>query len=66
VPADASAIESYIDGALVDTNTTNIPTGSTRAMGFGCAITKSVGTTSRSLFVDYFLVKGEFASGRPA
>lgn len=66
VPADASEILSYIDGTLEDTNTTNIPSGSSRRFGYGCAILKSAGSTGRDIYVDYVLLKCEFASGRPA
>ncbi len=43
----------YIDGVLVATITTNIPTGSARLTGYGALIIKSVGTTSRSFQSDY-------------
>lgn len=41
-----------INGAVVATNTTNIPTGPTRATGVGISITKSAGTTNRTVIVD--------------
>jgi hypothetical protein len=42
-----------IDGTTVATHTTNIPTGGGRETGFGWLIMKSVGTTARTMDVDY-------------
>jgi hypothetical protein len=39
-----------VDGNTVATHTTNIPTA---AVGVGCNIRKSVGTTSRTFQMDY-------------
>jgi hypothetical protein len=66
VAADGSFIRSFIDGTQVDENTTNVPTGSGKRMGYGLGIRKSVGTTARSLYVDRVLVVGDFSGGRPA
>lgn len=52
VAADASSVDFYIDGELVGTHTTNIPTGAGRETGVGFLITKSAGLTARTLEVD--------------
>jgi len=55
VNAAATSVAFYIDGVLVATNTTNIPTGSGRETGIWTGITKSAGSTSRNLDIDYLL-----------
>lgn len=49
----ASSIGFYIDGALVATNTLNIPSSSTK-LGVFLKIDKSAGTTSRRLSIDWY------------
>lgn len=47
-------VKFYIDGTLVATHTTNIPTSTTNGiMGYGAKIEKSAGTTQTYLYVDY-------------
>lgn len=53
VNAAATSVAFYIDGVLVATNTTNIPSGAGRETGISTHILKSAGTTSRSMLVDY-------------
>jgi hypothetical protein len=43
----------YINGALVATHTTNIPTAANRFTGVGAKIEKSLGVTARQIRVDY-------------
>lgn len=66
VAADGSSIVSSINGSVVDTNTTNIPTGNAKRFGYGIGIRKTAGTSERFLYIDYFRVIGRFPSGRPA
>lgn len=53
----STSVAFYINGALVATITTNIPSGSGRATGTYVGINKSAGTTSRNLNHDYFWLK---------
>ena len=48
----------YLNGSLVQTHTTNIPTGSARRTGYGHNIIKTLGTTARTLDTDCCLVEG--------
>lgn len=64
VNADASSVEYFVDGASIGTETTNIPTGTARALGFGVLIQKSVGTTARTVSWDYVAVEGDFTTPR--
>lgn len=59
VAADGTSVAFYIDGTLVQTHTTNIPIASTRAVGYGHNIVKSLGTTARTLVTDCCLVEGK-------
>jgi hypothetical protein len=52
VNAAGTSVAFYIDGALVATNSTNIPTGAGRNTGHGIGIFKSAGTTARSVLLD--------------
>lgn len=47
----------YVDGVLIATHSTTIPTGFNRALGFGSQIIKNLGTTSRPFYIDYLLVQ---------
>lgn len=47
-----SRVDCYIDGALVSTETANIPTGTARSTGCGAHIIKSNGTTARLINID--------------
>lgn len=59
VNAAGSSVEFKINGSVVATNTTNIPTGSSRVAGHGHNIVKSAGTTARTLITDCCLVEGQ-------
>lgn len=52
INSDITSIGFYIDGALVQTHTTNIPAST--AMWMQAMIVKSAGTTSRGLAMDYY------------
>jgi hypothetical protein len=49
VNAGATSVEFKIDGAVVATITTNIPSGAGRFVGHGCLGLKSAGTTSTQM-----------------
>lgn len=54
VNAAGTSAAFYIDGTLVATNTTNIPTGASRDTGYGISVQRSAGTTSfTALYYDY-------------
>lgn len=59
-----TSVEFRIDGALVATHTTNIPSASARSTGIGQKIVKSAGTTSRTLYVDYIHLQGSRTTDR--
>lgn len=66
VNAAGTQVQFFIDGVLVATHTTNIPTGTGRSTGISVGTERSSGaSTSRTGFVDYILARGAFAS-RPA
>lgn len=54
----------YVNGVSVGTSSTNIPTGTSRGLGFGARIIKSAGTNNRQQFIDYIEVKSLFTSAR--
>lgn len=54
----------YINGSLVATHTTNIPSSAARSTGYGAHIIKSAGSTNRYIALDYIEVIGDFPSGR--
>jgi hypothetical protein len=58
VNAAGTSVEFYLNGSLVQTHTTNIPTGSARRTGHGHNIIKSLGATARLLLTDFCLVEG--------
>lgn len=51
--ADASSADFYVNGQLLSTVTTNIPSGVGRATAIGLTIIKSAGSVSRFLDIDY-------------
>jgi len=55
VNAAASEVKFYIDGTLVGTHTTTIPTGSTNRTGVVVQQRKTAGTTARTSRMDYLL-----------
>jgi hypothetical protein len=67
IVVNASATEAlyYVNDTLICTHTTNIPSGSQfRSTGHGAAIFKSVGTTLRSIRLDYMYARHEFTTPR--
>ncbi len=64
VNAAGTSVGFYINGTLVATHTANIPTGTARALGFGSRILKSVGTTARTVDIDYLQAEMEFTTPR--
>lgn len=54
INAAANSVAFYIDNTLVATHTTNIPTGTSQLIQPKIQIAKTVGTTARSLYADYF------------
>jgi len=53
-----------INGSTVATNTTNIPTGTSRLFGLGYSQIKSAGTNSRPFFVDYTFAEVTLGTAR--
>lgn len=64
VNADASSVSFYKDGTSFATHTANIPSASGRSLGFGMLLIKSVGTTARTIDVDYIACCCKFTSAR--
>ena len=58
VNASGTSVTFYVNGTLVATHTTNIPTwvspSNPRAFNVKQSIVKTIGTTTRSVFCDYF------------
>ena len=61
VNAAGTSVDFYIDGVLECTHTTNIPTGTARALGQAL---KSIGTTARTFDYDYQYARHEFSTPR--
>jgi hypothetical protein len=59
VNATGTSVNFIIDGTTVATHTTNIPSTNTRRAGAGHNIIKSVGTTARTIEVDWLLTEQE-------
>lgn len=59
-----TSVEFRIDGVLVATHTTNIPSASARSTGIGQKIVKSAGSTSRTLYIDYIHLQGSRTTDR--
>jgi len=62
INADATQVDFYIDGVLVKTETTNIPT--VNPLGNIVNLIKSNGTTARTVDVDYYYFKQKFTTAR--
>lgn len=54
----------FINDTLIATRTTDIPTGTARAMGMGISILKSVGTTARTMQVDWLAFHHRLAASQ--
>jgi len=64
VNAAANSVGFYIDGTLVATHTTNIPSGTGRQVAAMAALFKSVGTSARTLVLDYINLTGLLSTAR--
>lgn len=66
VNAGASSVSYKVNGSAlnVSPNTTNIASGTAQAVGCGVFLIKSVGTTARTVDVDYGLYEIDFTSAR--
>lgn len=63
INAAGTLVTYYINGvATGTTHNTNIPTGTSRVLGFGMFMIKSLGTTSRTCAVDYFAVEADYTT----
>ena len=62
--AGGTSCEWFVNGTSIGTNTTNIPTGTARVFGLGSMWLKSVGTTARTLDLDYMLAVLDFTTAR--
>lgn len=58
VNAAGTSVQFYLNGSLVQTHSSDIPTGSSRVLGHGHNIVKSAGSTARTLITDCCLVEG--------
>jgi hypothetical protein len=54
----------YINGVLVATHITNIPTGDSKKLGFSNYIAKTIGTTACIMYSDYILINQTLATPR--
>lgn len=59
-----NSVKFYVNQTLACTHTTNIPTGTTRVVGSGVNIVKSVGTTARTFTIDYQYMNRWFNTAR--
>lgn len=64
VNATATEVKFYINDILVQTHTTNIPSGASRLTTSGVYLQKSAGTTARTADVDYLYLKAKFTTPR--
>lgn len=64
VNAAGTSISYSINGSVVATHTTNIPTGSSRVLGIGMKLEKQNGTTARYAYADWFRLKKTRSAAR--
>jgi hypothetical protein len=64
VNAAGTSVEFFIDGVSVGTITTNIPTGASRVFSPNVRLHKSLGTTNRTMYEDFFQIRKLFTSLR--
>lgn len=64
VNAAATEVKFYVNGTLVGTHSTNIPSGASRITNNGIYIQKSAGTTARTMRADYIYLKTKFTTPR--
>jgi hypothetical protein len=60
VDSTATSVDFYINGVLVGTSTTNIPSGLSGFCGPGILIRKSIGTTSASVQSDWTFLRANY------
>lgn len=61
--AAGTLVEYFVEGVSVGTIATNIPTGTTRTMGFGVYLQKSIGTgTAALVHCDWMYLKSNFGA----
>lgn len=56
----------YVNGALVATHTTNIPSGASRSTGSGYKVDKTAGSAASDIYTDYYAEYGFFTTARVA
>lgn len=64
INATGTSVDFYIDNVLVAMHTTNIPTGISFLVTSKIQIAKSIGTTSRTFFADYFGYKQTYTTAK--
>ena len=64
VNSGATSATCAINGAVVATNSTNVPSGTGQETGIAAGVYKSVGTTERVLDLDFIAGKIDFTSAR--
>lgn len=64
INADATSVEFFINNVSVGTISTNIPSGISKTMIINNQILKTIGTTSRNLYMDYVTYKQTFTTPR--
>lgn len=64
INAAATSVEFFINNVSVGTISTNIPSGISKAMIINNQILKTIGTTSRNLYMDYVAYKQTFTTPR--
>lgn len=62
--AGGTSCEFFIDGTSIGSNTTNIPTGTARALMLGDQIIKTIGTTQQDLYIDFLAAEVDFTTAR--
>ena len=64
INAAGTRADFFVNDTNIGNITTNIPTGSGRELGFGWGMIKSVGTTARTLDVDYIMTTADYTTDK--
>jgi hypothetical protein len=64
VNAAGTSVDYLVNGAVVVTHSSNIPTGAGRETGAYISILKSLGTTTELLYCDAYYVELDFTTAR--
>lgn len=64
VSTSSANVQFYVNGALVATHTTNIPSGAANSTGIMWKVDKTVGSAAVDMYVDYFECYGFFNGAR--